>query len=288
MQTIRRWLEANGLGQYASSFEANDVDVEILASLTEEDLHLLGVSLGHRKRILRALDVAPDSAGHSRVIEQPSAPIDSLTAQGERRQVTVLFCDLVGSTALSNTHDPEEYRAILSRYHQTCIAAIQRYEGYVAQIQGDGVVAYFGYPLAHEGEAERAVRAGLSVVERLLQLEGDLAQVLRVRIGVASGLVVVSHVLAPDKSAVGETPNMAARLQTLAQPGEVMVSERTRVLAGGAFDYEDRGVHELKGIAEPTCAWKVRGASAAQSRFEAATRIVDAHGRTRPGDRAAA
>ena len=270
MSTLRQWLDTHGLSRYLATFEDNDVDLDILSSLTEEDLHRLGVSLGDRKRILRALhDETKTTAGS---VGQDARDIESATAQGERRQVTVLFCDLVGSTALSNTRDPEEYRSILTRYHEICIQSIQRYDGYVAQIQGDGVVAYFGYPLAHEGEAERAVRAAVHVIERLAALEGGLADLLRVRIGIASGLVVVSHVLAPDKSAVGETPNLAARLQTLAQPGEVMLSERTRALSGGAFDYADCGVHTLKGIAEPTRVWRVIGASAATSRFEAATR----------------
>jgi class 3 adenylate cyclase/tetratricopeptide (TPR) repeat protein len=278
MQPIRQWLEGLGLAQYAAVFEGNDVDLDILSALAEEDLHRLGVSLGHRKRILRALEETKAAAVSSErspagpVAAKLSSAIESLTAQGERRQVTVLFCDLVGSTALSNTHDPEEYRAILARYHETCIAAIQRFEGFVAQIQGDGILAYFGYPLAHEAEAERAVRAGLSIVEALASLDLGSAGPLRVRIGIASGLVVVSHILAPDKSAVGETPNLAARLQTVAQPGEVMVGERTRTLAGGGFEYEDRGVHALKGIAEPTRAFRVLGPSDAVSRFEAATR----------------
>jgi len=274
VRTIRQWLDGLGLSRYGAVFEENDIDLDILLSLTEDDLHRLGVSLGDRKRILRAFQ---DEA--SRHENQPAAlsshhptAIESVTAQGERRQVTVLFCDLVGSTALSNTRDPEEYRAILTRYHETSIQAIQRYDGFVAQLQGDGVVAYFGYPLAHEGEAERAVRAGSSIVEALQNLEDGLGELLRVRIGIASGLVVVSHVFAPDKSAVGETPNLAARLQTLAQPGEVIVSDRTKALAGGAFDYEDQGVHALKGISEPTRAWKVSGPSDVQSRFEAATR----------------
>lgn len=274
-QTIRQWLEAVGLPQYAAAFEANDVEPDVLAALADEDFERLGVSLGHRKRIVLALRgtsvrVPDRSPPENTAGIRPS--IESLTAQGERRQVTVLFCDLVGSTALSNTHDPEEYRSILSRYHESCIGAIQRFEGFVAQIQGDGIVAYFGYPLAHESEAERAVRAALYIVEALTRLDVGSAGPLRVRIGIASGLVVVSHILAPEKSAVGETPNLAARLQTVAQPGEVMVSERTRSLAGGVFEYEYCGVHSLKGIAEPTHAWKVVGLSDAVSRFEAATR----------------
>ncbi|MEK6209757.1 MAG: adenylate/guanylate cyclase domain-containing protein [Pseudomonadota bacterium] len=276
MQTIRQWLDRVGLPQYAEAFETNDVDPDVLPALTEEDLHRLGVSLGHRKRILLALREAsaliPDRSPLESTAASTQSSIESLTVQGERRQVTVLFCDLVGSTALSSTHDPEEYRSILSRYHESCIGAIQRFEGFVAQIQGDGIVAYFGYPLAHESEADRAVRAALYIVETLANLDVGSAGPLRVRIGIASGLVVVSHILAPDKSAVGETPNLAARLQTVAQPGEVVVSERTRSLAGGGFEYEYRGVHALKGIAEPTRAWKVVGPSDAVSRFEAATR----------------
>lgn len=273
MRSVRLWLETVGLEQYAEAFERNDVDLDVLRDLNEDDLHRLGVSLGHRKRILRAMQEptsaprAPPSlvAGHASLIE-------STTAEGERRQVTVLFCDLVGSTELSNALDPEIYRGLLSRYHQIAIRGIQRFEGYVAQIQGDGIVAYFGYPLAHEAEADRAVRAALQVIEALRTDGVAGAERLRVRIGIASGLVVVSHVLAPDKSAVGETPNLAYRLQVLAQPGEVMVSERTRVLAAGGFDYEDRGLHALKGIVGQTRAYRVRGMSTAASRFEAATR----------------
>lgn len=275
MQTIRQWLEGVGLPQYAEAFETNDVDPDVLPALTDEDLEHLGVSLGHRKRILLALRQSSVGVPDRSPPENPAGTplsIESLTAQGERRQVTVLFCDLVGSTALSNTHDPEEYRSILSRYHESCIEAIQRFEGFVAQIQGDGIVAYFGYPLAHESEADRAVRAALYIVEALTRLDVGSAGPLRVRIGIATGLVVVSHILAPDKSAVGETPNLAARLQTVAQPGEVMLSERTRSLAGGGFEYEYRGVHALKGIAEPTGVWKIVGSSDASSRFEAATR----------------
>src|SRR5882672_2587047 len=247
MQTIRQWLEGVGLPEYAEAFEANDVEPDVLPALTEEALHRLGVSLGHGKRILLALrETSAPISVRSRLngaAANITPSIESLTAQGERRQVTVLFCDLVGSTALSNTHDPEEYRSILSHYHESCIAAIQRFEGFVAQVQGDGVLAYFGYPLAHEGEAERAIRSALAIVQTLSALDSGLDQPLAVRIGVASGLVVVSHVLAPNKSAVGETPNLAQRLQTFARPGEVMVSERTRALAVGAFDYEDRGLH---------------------------------------------
>jgi class 3 adenylate cyclase/tetratricopeptide (TPR) repeat protein len=268
MQPIRQWLETLGLARYAVAFEANDVDLDILPTLTEDDLRGLGLSLGDRKRVLRAIH---QTTGLQKRTGR-SESIESLTAQGERRQVTVLYCDLVGSTALSGAYDPEEYRAILSRYHETCIAAIERFEGYVAQIQGDGVLAYFGYPLAHEGEPERAIRAGLGIVDALDALARQGTEPLQARIGISSGLVVVSHILAADKSAVGETPNLAARLQTVAAANEVLIAERTRLLAGGSFEYEDRGVHVLKGIAELTRAWKVLGPSNAASRFEAATR----------------
>jgi len=273
MQAIRQWLERLGLAHYAEIFEGNDVDLDILPSLTEEDLHRLGVSLGDRKRILRALqDPDPRHTYNGHLAPSFVPGIESLTVQGERRQVTVLFCDLVGSTALSATRDPEEYRSILERYHDTCIASVRRFEGFVAQIQGDGVLAYFGYPLAHENEADRAVRAGLSIVGALATQESGLDQPLQVRIGIASGLVVVSHILAPDKRAVGETPNLAARLQTIALPNEVLVGDSTRLLAGGGFEYEDRGVHALKGIALPIQTWGVLRESSAASRFEAATR----------------
>lgn len=273
MQTIRHWLEDLGLEQYADAFERNDIGVDILTELNGDDLQRLGVSLGHSKRILRALKNAGappqpvESAGMS-----ATAPIETITAGGERRQVTVLFCDLVGSTRLSNTLDPEHYRAVLVRYHETCVQAIARFEGYVAQIQGDGIVAYFGYPLAHESEAERAVRAALHIVERLTQLDSGLDQVLRVRIGIATGLVVVSHVLATEKSAIGETPNLAYRLQALANPGEIFLSDRSKELAGGSFEFQDCGEHALKGIAGRTHVYRVRGISDAATRFDAATR----------------
>ncbi|MCW5622676.1 MAG: guanylate cyclase, partial [Burkholderiales bacterium] len=270
MQSIRQWLESIGLEQYAEAFEENDVDAEILRDLSEDDLQRLGVSLGHRKRMLRAMQA--DASTSEASPRQEPGPIESTTIEGERRQVTVLFCDLVGSTALSARLDPEAYRAVLSRYHQTAIHAIQRFDGYAAQIQGDGILAYFGYPLAHEGEADRAVRAGLEIIAALKAGNGSESEALRVRIGIASGLVVVSHVLAPEKSAVGETPNLAHRLQAAAQPDEVIVSTRTQQLAGRGFEYEDRGLLTLKGVASLVRAYRVLGRSTAASRFDAAMR----------------
>ena len=266
MRGIRQWLEAIGLPQYADAFERNDIDVDILSDLSEEDLHRLGVSLGHGKRILRALLGAADLGAAS--AQHP----ESATLDGERRQVTVLFCDLVGSTELSGRLDPEAYRAVLSGYHQIAIRAIQRFEGYVAQVQGDGILAYFGYPLAHESEADRAIRAALEVIAGLQAGNANASEPLSARIGIASGLVVVSHILAADKSAVGETPNLAHRLQRAGNPGEVLVAARTWELAGGAFEYEDRGPLALKGLAHPVHAYRVTGLSAVASRFDASIR----------------
>jgi len=269
MEAIRTWLERQGLGEYAAAFEAGDIDVEVLPALTEADLAALGMSIGHRKRLLLALATLPGGEGPA---ASPGPGIERVTAAGERRQVTVLFCDLVGSVSLSTRLDPEELRAVIAGYHAAAIRAIQRFEGYVAQIQGDGVLAYFGYPLAHEGEAERAVRAALAVVEEVRVLPPVAGERLEVRLGIASGLVVVSHILAADRTAVGETPNLAHRLQSSARPGEIIVSERTRELAGGAFEYEDLGLHALKGIAGETRLWRVVGSSAVANRFDAARR----------------
>jgi class 3 adenylate cyclase/tetratricopeptide (TPR) repeat protein len=269
MDGIRTWLERHGLGQYAEAFEANDVDLDVLPALSEADLEALGLSLGHRKRLLRALATVPgvDPPGTA------SGPvIERVTAGGERRQVTVLFCDLVGSVSLSTRLDPEELRRVIAGYHAAAIRAIQRFEGYAAQILGDGVLAYFGYPLAHEGEAERAVRAALAVVEEVPALPPVAGERLEVRLGIASGLVVVSHILAQDRTAVGETPNLAHRLQSSARPGEIIVSERTRELAGRAFEYEDLGLHVLKGIDGDTRLWRVLGPSDVANRFDAARR----------------
>ncbi len=269
METVRAWLERQGLGQYGPEFERNDVDLDVLESLTEADLETLGVSLGHRKRLLKA--IVDRVAGRSGPAGATPA-IESTTAAGERRQVTVLFCDLVDSVRLSRECDLEEFRAIMAAYHGAVAQSVQRYDGYVAQIQGDGVVAYFGYPLAHESEADRAVRAGLAIIETLAGMAPQGHVRLSVRVGIATGLAVVSHILAPDKSAVGDTPNLAHRLQGIAAPGEVLITDRVRALAGGAFDYEDRGHPALKGVGDAVRVWRVAGSSVAASRFEAATR----------------
>ncbi len=190
------------------------------------------------------------------------------TIAGERRQLTVLFCDMVGFTEISSRVDLEILQQIIRRYEDTCAVCVTRYEGYVYQRLGDGIVAFFGYPLAHEGEAERAIHAGLAIISALAHVDIPAVGRLQVRIGIASGLVVVTSV---EKGAVGETMNLASRLQTCAQPGSVVVSDTVRRLAGGTFDYEALGEQILKGIPQPTRVYRVRGVSQIESRFEAAT-----------------
>ncbi|MFN0315907.1 MAG: AAA family ATPase [Burkholderiales bacterium] len=266
MQTIDQWLSALGLSQYAESFERHDIRVGLLSSLTDQDLRELGVnSLGHRKTLLIA--ASHHRNDHEAPLSAPKA-IPSSATEGERRQLTVMFCDMVGFTELANRVDPEVLQGIIRTYEDACAVCITRYEGYVFQRLGDGIVAFFGFPLAHEGEAERAIHAGLSIIDSLSCLDVPEVGHLQVRIGIATGLVVVSSA---EKGAVGETMNLASRLQGIAPVGGIVVSERVRQLAGGRFLYENLGEQSLKGIARPTSAYRVLGASEIASRFEAAT-----------------
>jgi len=272
--TAREWLRSLGLESYADLLESQHVDLETLRILTDGDLQELGLPFGPRKRILHALLVLPGSAPTPGPSPAPpsalpagGAPLGA-AADGERRQLTVMFCDMVGFTELANRVDPEVLRGIIRRYEDACAACITRYEGFVFQRLGDGIVAFFGFPLAHEGEAERAIRAGLDIVDTLAETEVPEAGRLRVRIGLATGVVVVS---AAERSAVGEAMNLAARLQGIAEPGQVVVSDRVHRMAAGRFEYTDLGLQTLKGIGSPTRAWHVKGQSAATTRFEAAT-----------------
>jgi class 3 adenylate cyclase/predicted ATPase len=272
MSGIGQWLEGLGLGQYAEAFEAHDVDMGLLPQIDDQALKDIGVaSTGHRLRIRSAI-AALDSAA----VARPSKP-DSTTAQqptvapAERRQLTVMFCDLVGSTALSQRLDPEALRELLRGYQQACGAVIDKYAGHVAQYLGDGLMIYFGWPRAHEDDAERAVRAGLEIVEAVKQVAAP--ELLQVRIGIATGPVVVGETGAGDASvpkvAVGETPNLAARLQGLAQADQIVIGSSTHRLLGEAFEYEDLGEHTLKGVVEAVRAWRVQGVKHAEGRFEA-------------------
>src|SRR5215469_3006030 len=269
MRGIAEWLASIGLGEYAQRFADNAIDLSVLRDLTEQDLKELGVLLGHRRRILRAIaeldGVAPEPT------ETATAP--ALRKDAERRHLTVMICDLVGSTALSARLDPEDMNAVMDAYHAACARIMLTYDGAIGEFRGDGILAYFGYPRAHEDDAERTMRAGLDIIATVARLETRAAEPLAVRIGIATGLVVVGDFSGEGAlrkhALVGETPNLAARLQTLAEPGTVVVAASTRRLLGDLFHLRDLGRHEVKGIAAPVAAWVVEGVSASESRFEA-------------------
>jgi class 3 adenylate cyclase/predicted ATPase len=262
---VADWLRKLGLDQYEPAFRANEIDARVLPSLTAEDLKDLGVTLvGHRRRLLDA--IAALAAEPPGVVDVP-APADA-----ERRQLTVMFCDLVGSTALSARLDPEDLREIIAAYHRTVGKIVAESDGFVSRYMGDGVLVYFGYPQAHEDDAERAVRAGLGAIDAVSRLDVKSVK-LQARVGIATGLVVVGDLIgegsAQEQSVVGETPNLAARLQTLAEPDTVVIAAGTRRLIGDLFEYRDLGAVEVKGIARPVPAWQVLRPSGVASRFEA-------------------
>ena len=231
------WLRSLGLGQYESLFRQNDIDAEVLTELTEGDLEKFGVSFGHRKRLLKAIA----SLGSTETAAKPAAPaaLQTSTDAAERRQLTVMFCDLVGSTALSARLDPEDMRQIIRAYQDACSGVVARYDGFVAKFMGDGILAYFGFPRAHEDDAARAVHAGLEIAEVVAGLQTRAREKLAVRVGIATGLVVVGDIVgqgsAQEQAVVGDTPNLAARLQGLADAGGVVVSAATRRLIGDRF-----------------------------------------------------
>jgi class 3 adenylate cyclase/predicted ATPase len=272
MQPIADWLQKLGLGQYAQRFAENDINFSILPDLTDQDLKELGVvSLGHRRQLLRAIaELKGDETATSKPAAEPFAPsVQRDTA--ERRQVTVMFSDLVGSTALSARMDPEDLREVISAYQKCVAETVRRFSGFIAQYMGDGVLAYFGYPEAHEDDAERAVQAGLELVAAVRDLKTHAN--LRTRVGIATGLVVAGDLLgsgsAQEQAVVGETPNLAARLQSIAKPDSVIISENTRRLVGNLFELEDLGSQELKGITGAVRAWAVLRPASVESRFDA-------------------
>jgi class 3 adenylate cyclase/predicted ATPase len=266
---VTEWLRELGLEEYALAFRDNNIDGEVLRRLTAEDLRELGVaSIGHRRRLLDAIAVLGE--------RQPTAEASRTTpftasGEAERRQLTVMFCDLVGSTALSSRLDPEDLREVIGAYHGCVAGTVAGFAGFVAKYMGDGVLVYFGYPEAHEDDAERAVRAGLAVIGVVGTL--TTPERLSVRIGIASGLVVVGDLIgagaAQERGVVGETPNLAARLQALAAPGTLVIAESTRRQIGGLFEIQDLGPQPLAGFAEPQRAARVLGESGILSRFEA-------------------
>jgi class 3 adenylate cyclase/tetratricopeptide (TPR) repeat protein len=268
MTKLQELLKELGLEQYAGVLADNDIDLDILSDLSESDLEKLGLSLGHRRKLLKALAALQPAPSQP---ETPPAP--SETKEAERRQVTVLFSDLVGSTALANEIDPEDMSALIKRYQDVCAGAIARFDGFIAKFMGDGVLAYFGYPQAQEDAAERSVYGALAIIEGLTQLKGPDGRALATRVGIATGLVVIGDIIgtgaAREHSIVGETPNLAARLQTLAEPNSILVSQSTHRLLGRQFDYQSLGERTLKGFANPVQVWRVLREAAVASRFAA-------------------
>ena len=278
MTDIGQWLEQHGLGKYAEVFAKNDIDVDLLPHLTDEDIDGLGLPIGAKRRLKLALqDLAGTTYDASREGSGTKPPgVVEQSSEAERRQLTVMFCDLVGSTALSEGMDPEEFREVIAAYQSAVKKAIGQYDGYIARYMGDGVLLYFGYPHAHEDDAERAVRAGLGIVDsiRRLEIPGDIK--LEVRVGIATGLVVAGDIIgegaSEEHAVLGDTPNLAARLQGVASPNAVVISESTQRLVEGLFVFDHLGVRSLKGISAPVAAYRVRAESEAPSRFEAAAR----------------
>ncbi|MEH2592295.1 adenylate/guanylate cyclase domain-containing protein [Bradyrhizobium sp. AZCC 1721] len=263
MQQIADWLEKLGLGQYALRFAENGIDIGVLPELTDQDFDRLGVLLGHRRKMLRAIA----ELKQVELVDEPARRHDA-----ERRHLTVMFCDLVGSTELSARLDPEDMWEVIRAYRTACARVITTYDGSIARFVGDGVLAYFGYPRAHEDDAERAVRAGLDMIAAIRPLETRAEQV-EVRIAIATGLVVVGDLISggasEQQAMVGDTPNIAARLQGLAEPGAVIVAASTRELLGELFNFRGLGLRQVKGISEPIAVWAVEGGAASESRFEA-------------------
>jgi class 3 adenylate cyclase len=268
MQQIADWLNTFGMSEYAERFAESDVDTSVLRDLTDQDLKELGVSLGHRRKMLRAI---AELTGAAPTSPQPALTEPKTQDTAERRQVTVMFSDLAGSTALSARMDPEDLREVISAYQKCVASTVQRFGGFVAKYIGDGVLVYFGYPQAHEDDAERAVRAGLELVAAVAGLKTRAS--LQTRVGIATGLVVVGDLVgsgeAQERGIVGETPNLAARLQGIAEPNMVVIAEATRSLLGNLFELQDLGAKDLKGIAGPVRAWAALRASSAEGRFEA-------------------
>ena len=272
---ILAWLRELGLERYEQAFRENEIVADILPKLTADDLKDIGVTIvGHRRKLLEAIAALAEPALARQA--GPSGPLKALTAtrptEAERRQLTVMFVDLVGSTALSAALDPEEMGAAIRVYQNAVAGETLRFEGHIAKFMGDGVLAYFGWPQAHEDDAERAVRAGLALARTVGELEAG-GHRLAARIGIATGLVVVGETVgegeAQERSVVGETPNLAARLQALAAPGAVVISQATRRLVGTLFELTDLGPTQIKGFAEPVAAFRVEGEGSAHGRFEA-------------------
>ena len=268
---VGTWLCGLGLGQYATAFRENKIEADTLPELNERVLRDIGVPLGHRLRMLRAIR---ELAAQAAIAVQPAAGQPALRGGAERRHMTVMFCDLVGLTALTAEFDPEDMADLLRASQRAIAAAVTRFDGHVAKWVGDGATIYFGYPRAHEDDAERAVRAGLAMLDAVAALGRKHAVQLAVRIGVSSGLVVVGELIgegeARERGVVGDTANLAARLRSLTEPGTIMVSETTRRLLGERFELKALGPQTVKGFRSPVTAWLVLREQEIVSRFDAA------------------
>ena len=276
---IGAWLRGLDLERYADAFRENDIDSEVLPNLTTDDLTAMGVtSVGHRRKLLAAITVLktePVQSYENHAVERGTAatsPSSPSPTEAERRHLTVVFCDLVGSTALAGRLDPEDLREVLGTYRAVVSEEVGRLDGFVAKFMGDGVLAYFGYPRAHEDDPERAIRAALAIAHRVAALK-PTSGALAVRIGIATGLVVVGDLIGSgetqERGVVGDTPNLAARLQALAAPNSILIAGTTRQLVGGLFEYRDFGPVNIRGFAHPVPVWQVLGPSEVESRFEA-------------------
>ena len=278
---VSAWLENLGLGKYAEAFQQNAITWDVLPELKENDLEALGVLLGHRKTLLRAIaHLSPSAEGMGPgslplAVSPATPPVPPERDQAERRQLTVMFCDLVDSTALSRRLDPEDLQEVIRRFLDACSQAIGRFNGYIAKYMGDGMLVYFGYPQAHENDAERAVHAGLALLDTVKALHQDSPHPefsIAARIGIATGHVVVGEVMGQDtakeRSVFGETPNLAARLQALAQPNQLIIDPVTKRLVGHEFEFADHGAFSLKGFDTPAQAWQVLSPRLSASRFE--------------------
>ena len=271
-EDVKKWLEGLGLGKYADAFAEGAIDWDVFLSLDHELLKELGVKPpGDRLRILNAIQLL----GEETTNKQLNLSSDLPAVAAERRHLTVMFCDLVGSTALSASMDPEEYREVLAAYQTAASSAIKRYEGYIARYMGDGLLVYFGYPQAHEDDAERAIRTGIDIIDNVAGLSVRGGGGLQVRIGVSTGMVVVGDIVgegaSEERAVVGDAPNLAARLQGAATPDSIYLSDSTRRLVEGRFELEDLGTKALVGFAQPMSMWQAIRERVVDSRFEART-----------------
>ncbi len=267
------WLRGLGLEQYERVFRENAVDEELLPRLTADDLKEMGISIvGHRRKLLSAIAELGEPGGAARRSASPSTKSPPLTAGAERRQVTVLFADLVGSTRLSTQLDPEDMREVIALFQSCCAKVITRFDGYLAKFMGDGALAYFGWPTAREDDALRAISTGLELVSEIAALSPPSGLDLAARIGIETGLVVVGDLVgegaAQESAIVGETPNFAARIQALAEPGTVMIGPNAHKLAASAFVYQDLGTRLLAGADRSVSMYRVVRPSHAATRFE--------------------